>query len=150
MNNFQLQTIIKLNKRKERNELIGSGLIVALIAALGWLFFMIAPVEASSSPTMQFRGDVRVDCLNSSQYACYRRDLDTMFFSLSTIPPDRFAYIFFHEYGHALTLAMPPEKLIPMFGDDCYEDAANSFYLFVQYPTLRTPESIAFWSGLLK
>jgi hypothetical protein len=150
MNNFQMETLVKLNKRRERRELLGSAFVTAMIAVLAWLFFIIAPglAESSNHPTIKMADSVVGPCLGSSSIACYRYDLDTIFIG-STIKADSFMYVFLHEYGHALTFDYDPIELKARYGDNYREEAADSFYLFVKYPTLRLEDSIKFWSKVI-
>jgi len=113
------------------------------------LILLFLPSLITAAPTMKFTQNIYEDCSSTSTIACYDRRTDTIWFDMN-IDPVKFQYIFLHEYGHYLTLELPPDQLIPIFGsDNTYEKAANDFYVFVAMPPFRTPEKIGFWLPLL-
>jgi Zn-dependent peptidase ImmA (M78 family) len=98
---------------------------------------------------MYFTQNTYEECSGTSTIACYDRRTNNIWFDVD-IDPMKFQFVFLHEYGHYLTLELPPEQLIPMFGStNTYEKAANDFYIFVAMPAFRTDERIGFWLPLL-
>jgi hypothetical protein len=113
------------------------------------LSLLFLPLLADAAPLVKFTPNVYQDCMGYSDYACYDRYTKTIWISDQT-KPENFNYIFWHEYGHYLTLDMPYNVIAKQFkSDKPYESAADDFYWYMTIPEARTVEDILFWEPLL-